>query len=151
MVILSNEETDRIAQVELTNLLVNDVQRQLDKELVDPELPLGLRNVTVNYATEKDEAERAIEQREMILKLEKEAVSPRAAHPKLRERAQINKRVVEAFEQAVTPEDLAVEKSTPPSCTTGPWNATLPVTPLASTPQRHRHLPLAVWEAGNRF
>lgn len=134
VVILSNEETDRIAQVELTNLLVNDVQRQLDKELVDPELPLGLRNVTVNYATEKDEAERAIEQREMILKLEKEAVSPRAAHPKLRERAQINKRVVEAFEQAVTPEDLAVEKSTPPSCTTGPWNATLPVTPLASTP-----------------
>ena len=110
VVILSNEETDRIAQVELTNLLVNDVQRQLDKELVDPELPLGLRNVTVNYATEKDEAERAIEQREMILKLEKEAVSPRAAHPKLRERAQINKRVVEAFEQAVTPEDLAVEK-----------------------------------------
>ena len=89
----------------MTNLLVNDMQRQLDEELVDPELPLGLRNVTVNYATEKDEAERAIEQREMILKLEKEAVSPRgAAHPKLRERAQINERVVEAFEQAVTPE-----------------------------------------------
>lgn len=110
VVILSNEETDRIAQAELTNLLVNDVQRQLDKQLAPVDLPLGLRNVTTNYSVEKDTAERHLQQREMILKLEKEAVSPRAAHPKLRERAQINKRVVEAFEHAVSPEDLAVEK-----------------------------------------
>lgn len=64
----------------------------------------------VNYVIEKDEVEWVIEQCEMILKLEKEVVLLWVVYLKLWEWVQINKWVVEVFEQVVIFEDLVVEK-----------------------------------------
>lgn len=110
VIILSNEETDDIVKREMTDLIVNDVQRQLDKQLLDPQATLAMRNVANNRTNEADEEERAIKQRDTILMLEKESVSPRAARPKIKDRSQIAKRIADAMEASVSPQDLAVEK-----------------------------------------
>lgn len=110
VIILSNEETDEIAQREMINLIVDDVQRQLDKQLLDPETTLAMRNVTANRTHDVDMEERAIRQRDTVLMLEKESVSPRAAHPKIKDRDQIAKRVTDTLQSSVSPQDLAVEK-----------------------------------------
>lgn len=110
VIILSNEETDEIVKREMTDLIVNDVQRQLDKQLLDPQATLAMRNVANNRTHEADEEERAIKQRDTVMMLEKESVSPRAARPKIKDRQQIAKRIADAMEASVSPQDLAVEK-----------------------------------------
>lgn len=110
VIILSNEETDKIAEKEMTNLIVNDVQRQLDKQLLSADATLAMRNVTANRTYDQDEEEKAIKQRDTVLMLEKESVSPRAARPKIKKRDQVAKRVHDAFKASVSPQDLAVEK-----------------------------------------
>ena len=59
---------------------------------------------------EREAEERLIQQRDMMLQLEKEAVSPRAEQPSLRSADQVAKKVKAALAEAISPEDLAVEK-----------------------------------------
>lgn len=110
VVIFSNEETDQIVQAELTNLLVKNVQKQIDADLIPSDTPLAMRNVTMDRTREREAEERLIQQRDMMLQLEKEAVSPRAEQPSLRSAEQVAKKVKAALAEAVSPEDLAVEK-----------------------------------------
>ena len=107
---LPSTKTDKIAEKEMTNLVVNDVQRQLDKQLLSADATLAMRNVTANRTYDQDEEEKAIKQRDTVLMLEKESVSPRATRPKIKKRDQVAKRVHDAFKASVSPQDLAVEK-----------------------------------------
>lgn len=110
IIILSNDQTDEIAQRELTNLIVDDVQQQIDKQHLSACVTLAMRNVTNNRTQDQDKEERAIKQRDTVLMLQKEAVSPRAARPKIKNRAVIAENVKNAMEASVSPQDMAVEK-----------------------------------------
>ena len=66
----------------MTDLLVTDLQHQLDRQLLRADTTLGMRNVTLNRSRDQEQAEQAIKQRDIVLKLQKQAVSPRAARPK---------------------------------------------------------------------
>ncbi|HJF53704.1 MAG TPA: ATP-binding protein [Limosilactobacillus coleohominis] len=110
IIILSNDETDDISHREMTNLIVDDVQRQIDKQHLSAGVTLAMRNVTDNRTQDQDKEERAIKQRDTVLMLEKEAVSPRAARPKIKKREVIAENVENAMSAAVSPQDLAVEK-----------------------------------------
>ena len=110
IIILSNDQTDEIAQRELTNLIVDDVQQQIDKQHLSAGVTLAMRNVTNNRTQDQDKEERAIKQRNTVLMLQKEAVSPRAARPKIKNRAVIAENVKNAMEASVSPQDMAVEK-----------------------------------------
>ncbi len=110
IIILSNDETDEISHREMTNLIVDDVQHQIDKQHLSAGITLAMRNVTDNRTQDQDKEERAIKQRDTVLMLEKEAVSPRAARPKIKKREVIAENVENALSAAVSPQDLAVEK-----------------------------------------
>lgn len=110
IIILSNDETDDISHREMTNLIVDDVQHQIDKQHLSAGVTLAMRNVTDNRTQDQDREERAIKQRDTVLMLEKEAVSPRAARPKIKKREVIAENVENAMSAAVSPQDLAVEK-----------------------------------------
>ena len=110
IIILSNDETDDISHREMTNLIVDDVQHQIDKQHLSAGVTLAMRNVTDNRTQDQDKEERAIKQRDTVLMLEKEAVSPRAARPKIKKREVIAENVENAMSAAVSPQDLAVEK-----------------------------------------
>lgn len=110
IVILSNDETDKIAEREMTDLIVDDVQHQIDKQHLSAGVTLAMRNVTANRTQDQDKEERAIKQRDTVLMLEKEAVSPRAAHPKIKNRDVIAEQIHDAMAASVSPQDLAVEK-----------------------------------------
>lgn len=110
VIILANEATDQLVEKEMTDLLVTDLQHQLDRQLLRADTTLGMRNVTLNRSRDQEQAEQAIKQRDIVLKLQKQAVSPRAARPKIKERAQIAKQIQDEMKAAVSPQDLAVEK-----------------------------------------
>lgn len=110
IIILSNDETDDISHREMTNLIVDDVQHQIDKQHLSAGVTLAMRNVTDNRTQDQDKEERAIKQRDTVLMFEKEAVSPRAARPKIKKREVIAENVENAMSAAVSPQDLAVEK-----------------------------------------
>lgn len=110
IIILSNDETDDISHREMTNLIVDDVQHQIDKQHLSAGVTLAMRNVTDNRTQDQDKEERAIKQRDTVLMLEKEAVSPRAARPKIKKREVIAENVENAMSAAVSPQDLAIEK-----------------------------------------
>ena len=110
IIILSNDETDDISHREMTNLIVDDVQHQIDKQHLSAGVTLAMRNVTDNRTQDQDREERAIKQRDTVLMLEKEAVSPRASRPKIKKREVIAENVENAMSAAVSPQDLAVEK-----------------------------------------
>lgn len=110
IVILSNDETDKIVQREMTDLIVDEVQGQIDKQHLSADATLAMRNVTDNRSRDQDTEERAIKQRDTVLMLQKEAVSPRAARPKIKKRAVIAQNISEAMAASVSPQDLAVEK-----------------------------------------
>lgn len=110
VVILSNEVTDQLVESEMTALMVDDLQHQLDRQLLRADTTLGMRNVTLNRSRDQEQAERSVKQRDMILKLQKQAVSPRAARPKIKDREQIQKQIQDEMKAAVSPQDLAVEK-----------------------------------------
>lgn len=110
VIILPNEVTDQLVEDEMTDLLVNDLQHQLDRNLLRADVTLGMRNVTLNRSRDVETAEREIKQRSAVLKLQKQAVSPRAARPKIKGREQIAKQIHDEMRAAVSPQDLAVEK-----------------------------------------
>lgn len=110
VIILPNEITDQLVEDEMTDLLVNDLQHQLDRNLLRADVTLGMRNVTLNRSRDVETAEREIKQRSAVLKLQKQAVSPRAARPKIKDREQIAKQIHDEMRAAVSPQDLAVEK-----------------------------------------
>ncbi|WP_295730589.1 ATP-binding protein [uncultured Limosilactobacillus sp.] len=110
IIILSNDTTDEISRREMTNLIVDDVQHQIDKQHLSAGVTLAMRNVTDNRTQDQDREERAIKQRDTVLMLEKEAVSPRAARPKIKKREVVAENVKNAMAAAVSPQDLAVEK-----------------------------------------
>ena len=110
VVILTNEVTDELVETEMTDLIVDDVQHQLDRQQLRADVPLGMRNVTLNRTRDREEAERRIRQHDLVYKLQKQAVSPRAARPKIKQRDQIAKQIHDDLQATVSPQDLAVEK-----------------------------------------
>ncbi|WP_255463185.1 ATP-binding protein [Lactobacillus sp. 3B(2020)] len=110
VVILTNEVTDELVETEMTDLIVDDVQHQLDRQQLRADVPLGMRNVTLNRTRDREEAERRIRQHDLVYKLQKQAVSPRAARPKIKQRDQIAKQIHDDLQATVFPQDLAVEK-----------------------------------------
>ncbi|WP_251546654.1 P-loop NTPase family protein [Limosilactobacillus caecicola] len=110
VIILSNDDTDEISQREMTNLIADDVQHQIDKQHLSAGVTLAMRNVTDNRTQDQDREERAIKQRDTVLMLEKESVSPRAARPKIKKREVIAENIKDAMNASVSPQDLAVEK-----------------------------------------
>ncbi|WP_056995271.1 ATP-binding protein [Limosilactobacillus equigenerosi] len=110
VVILDNETTDALVESELTELLATTVDEHVKAGVLDKQAPLAMRNATINRTRERESEQRLIMQRDMLLQLEKEAVSPRAEQPGMRAKSQIAKKVQAALAQAISPEDLAVEK-----------------------------------------
>lgn len=110
LVILDNQTTDAIAEDGLTDLLTKQLQRQIDDKIVQSNFTRDMRDVTMNRTATKDEQRRRIQQDDLLLQLQKESVSPRATHPKLKNRQQIMKNVHNALKSPLSAEDQAVEK-----------------------------------------
>ncbi|WP_283583713.1 ATP-binding protein [Limosilactobacillus difficilis] len=110
LVILDNQTTDAIAEDGLTDLLSKQLQEQLSEHIVTPNFTRDMRDVTMNRTASKDRERRRIQQDDLLMQLQKESVSPRAAHPKLKNRQQIMKNVHNALKSPLTAEEQAVEK-----------------------------------------
>lgn len=110
LVILDNQTTDAIAEDGLTDLLTKQLQGQIDNKIVKSNFTRDMRDVTMNRTATKDAQRRHIQQDDLLLQLQKESVSPRAAHPKLKNRQQIMKNVHNALKSPLSAEDQAVEK-----------------------------------------
>lgn len=107
---LANDVTDELAISDMTNVLAKDVDNQIKSGLISDLTPRDMRDVTADRSQVVEEEQRRIRQRDIIYNLQKESVSPRAAHPKLKSREIIRKRVGEAMQSAVDPEEEEVEK-----------------------------------------
>ena len=110
LVILDNQTNDAIAEDGLTDLLSKQLQEQLSEHIVTPNFTRDMRDVTMNRTASKDRERRRIQQDDLLMQLQKESVSPRAAHPKLKNRQQIMKNVHNALKSPLTAEEQAVEK-----------------------------------------
>lgn len=110
LVILDNQTTDAIAEDGLTDLLTKQLQRQIDDKIVQSHFTRDMRDVTMNRTATKEEQRRRIQQDDLLLQVQKESVSPRATHPKIKNRQQIMKNVHSALKSPLSAEDQAVEK-----------------------------------------
>ena len=86
-------------------------KRHPEKEVV----PAGvfyyrIQDPIVDKTKDKEEAERQIQQHDTIYTLQKTAVSPRAAKPKLKSREKIFKQVQDALISGMTPQQRSAEK-----------------------------------------
>lgn len=110
VVALPNDVTDEIAITDMTNILSKDVDKHIKDKLISDLTPRDMRDVTADRSQVVASEQRRIRQRDIIYNLQKESVSPRAAHPKLKDRSTIRKRVGEAMQSSVDPEEEAAEK-----------------------------------------
>ena len=110
VVILDNEVTDQIAAADMTDLISRDVQKQIDENKIPAMITKSMRDITTNRSQDKEEAERQIQQHDTIYTLQKTAVSPRAAKPKLKSREKIFKQVQDALISGMTPQQRSAEK-----------------------------------------
>ena len=110
VVILDNEVTDQIAAADMTDLISHDVQKQIDENKIPAMITKSMRDITTNRSQDKEEAERQIQQHDTIYTLQKTAVSPRAAKPKLKSREKIFKQVQDALISGMTPQQRSAEK-----------------------------------------
>lgn len=110
VVILDNEVTDQIAAADMTDLISHDVQKQIDENKIPAMITKSMRDITTNRSQDKEEAERQIQQHDTIYTLQKTAVSPRAAKPKLKSREKIFKQVQDALISGMTPQQRSAEE-----------------------------------------
>lgn len=110
VVILDNSTADAIAEDTLTNVLTADIPQQIEKHIVSTNYPRFMRDATVNRTADKEKKRRQIQQDDILLNLQKESVSPRAAHPKIKAKQQIMNNVHRALQSPLTEEEQAVEK-----------------------------------------
>lgn len=110
VVILDNEITDQIAAADMTDIISHDVQKQIDDKRIPSLITKAMRDITTNRSQAKEEAERQIQQHDTIYTLQKTAVSPRAAKPKLKSREKIFKQVQDALISGMTPQQRSAEK-----------------------------------------
>ncbi|WP_076461442.1 hypothetical protein [Limosilactobacillus caccae] len=110
VVILDNEITDQIAAADMTDIISHDVQKQIDDKQIPAMITKAMRDITTDRSQAKEEAERQIQQHDTIYTLQKTAVSPRAAKPKLKSREKIYKQVQDALISGMTPQQRSAEK-----------------------------------------
>lgn len=109
-VILDNETTDKIAETDMVDLLKHDLQHDIDHHLIPETITKSMRDVTMNRSQVKEKFAKQVKQRDTVYTLQKEAVSPRAAKPKLKTREKITKQVQEALISGMTPQQRDAEK-----------------------------------------
>lgn len=110
VVILDNDTTDQIAAADMTDLISHDVQQGIDSKIVPPTTTIAMRNVTTARSQTKEAIERDVKQHDTIYTLQKNAVSPRAAKPKIKSREKIYQQVQEALISGMTPQQRKAEK-----------------------------------------
>lgn len=110
VVILDNETANAIAEDTLTNVLTADIPKQVQQHIVSANYPRYMRDATMNRTATKERLRRQLQQDDILLQLQKESVSPRAAHPKLKAKQQIMNNVHGALQSPLTNEEQEVEK-----------------------------------------
>ena len=91
-VILDNETTDKIAETDMVDLLKHDLQHDIDHNLVPEMITKSMRDITMDRSQAKEKIAKQVKQHDTIYTLQKEAVSPRAAKPKLKTREKLPSR-----------------------------------------------------------
>lgn len=110
LVILDNEQTDKIAEADVTDIIKHDVQHDIDHDLLPDMITKAMRDVTAGRSQDKEAIARSVKQHDTIYTLQKESVSPRAAKPKLKTREKIAKQVHEALVSGMSPQQRQAEK-----------------------------------------
>ena len=110
LVILDNEQTDKIAEQDVTDIIKHDVQHDIDHDILPEMITKAMRDVTTNRTQDKENIARTVKQHDTIYNLQKESVSPRAAKPKLKTREKIAKEVHEALVSGMSPQQRDAEK-----------------------------------------
>ena len=109
-VILDNETTDKIAETDMVDLLKHDLQHDIDHNLVPEMITKSMRDITMDRSQAKEKIAKQVKQHDTIYTLQKEAVSPRAAKPKLKTREKITKQVQDALISGMSPQQRDAEK-----------------------------------------
>ncbi len=110
VVILDNDTAEAIAEDTLTNVLTADIPKQINDHIVSANYTRYMRDATMNRTADKERVRRQVQQGDILLQLQKESVSPRAAHPKIKAKQQIMNNVHKALRSPLTAEEQAVEK-----------------------------------------
>lgn len=110
VVILDNDTTDEVAADDMTDIISHDVQQQIDNAIIPQDTTIAMRNITMDRSQAKEAIERDTKQHDTIYNLQKTAVSPRAAKPKIKARQKIYQQVKEALVSGMTPQQRSAEK-----------------------------------------